>query len=179
MELILIPLFIALIVVPFFFIGKLRPQDSTESVARKIEKEPEPIAESRRQDSIESAPRKMTQETVSSDTSTSKQINFKFCINCSTKVVRSAKFCHACGTPTILRETISTAPQVEGPPSGQTSQDDIQKNEKNTLERTLSLGVTRVQKWNKQPMSTTTTFVLSILILLVFLAFRAARVAMN
>jgi hypothetical protein len=102
---ILIPIAIALIVVPFFFIGKRRPQDSTESVARKVEKEPEPIADSHRQDSIESAPRRMTQEPESSDTSTSKQSRFKFCINCGAEAILAAKFCHACGTPTNLVDT--------------------------------------------------------------------------
>jgi hypothetical protein len=83
----------------------------------------------RQQDSNESASRTMTKEPVSSDTSTSKQTSCKFCINCGTEVVRLAKFCHACGTPTILREKISAAPQVEVAPAGQTNQDDIQKHE--------------------------------------------------
>jgi hypothetical protein len=96
-ELLLIPLFIALIVVPFYFLGKHRPQNSTESVAGKIEKEPEPIAEPRRQDSTESAPRRMTQEPAASDTSTSKQSRFKFCINCGAEAILAAKFCGECG----------------------------------------------------------------------------------
>jgi hypothetical protein len=122
MELIVIPLLIAIIVVPFYFIGKSRPQDSTESVARKIEKEPEPIAEFRRQDSTESAPQRMTQEPESSDTSTSKQSRFKFCIHCGAEVILAAKFCHACGTPT--------------------SRVDTQKSEKDTLARDTPLSET-------------------------------------
>jgi hypothetical protein len=87
----------------FLIVDPFGPAQQSDTLS--IKEKPEPIAEPRRQDSTESTPQKMTQEPESSDTSTSKQSRFKFCINCGAEAILVAKFCHACGTPTNLVDT--------------------------------------------------------------------------